>query len=407
VTDDSPPVVPDEAEFARAVRAFLERVVPRKGARPAKTGGAGVDRAREYQRRLADAGYAGITWPRQYGGQGLPHRFQRIFDGEAAAFHLPPRALEIGLGMCGPTILVHGTEEQKRTLIPAMLRGAEVWCELFSEPGSGSDLASIQTRAARDGAEFVVTGQKVWTSGAQHADVAACLTRTDPDRPKREGITMLLVDMHAPGVTVRPLRQITGESHFNEVFLDDVRVPVDQVLGEVGGGWRVARTMLSFERQTLGAIGSGGGGRGGFSALRAAARASGAADSPVARQALADVRARQMTLRHTAGRVAAQRHATGGEASMLKLTMARIVQDTAEVATGVVGMSAVAWDAADPDGGRWSAQLLNARSASIGGGTNEVVRNVIGEVILGLPRDVEVDADVAFRDLKVGTQRDG
>ena len=144
---------------------------------------------------------------------------------------MPPRSLEIGLGMCGPTLLVHASEEQKRALVPPLLRGEHVWCELFSEPGAGSDLSSVQTRARRDGDEFIVDGQKVWTSGAQHSDYAACLTRTDPDRPKREGITMLIVDMHAPGITVRPLRQLTGESHFNEVFLDGVRVPVANVLG--------------------------------------------------------------------------------------------------------------------------------------------------------------------------------
>ena len=169
--------------------------------------------------------------------------------------------------MCGPTLLVHATEEQKQALVPPLLRGEHVWCELFSEPGAGSDLSSVQTRARRDGDEFVVDGQKVWTSGAHYSDYAACLTRTDPDQPKRDGITMLIVDMHAPGLTVRPLRQLTGESHFNEVFLDGVRVPVANVLGEVNGGWRVARTMLAFERQALSGIGSSGGGKGGFNAL--------------------------------------------------------------------------------------------------------------------------------------------
>ncbi len=395
----------DEGEFAAAARAFLEAALPRKGERP-EGGGSGVARAKEYQRRLAEAGFAGITWPEEYGGRGLPRRFQRAFDREAAAFQLPSRALDIGLGMCAPTILVHGTEEQKKALLPPMLRGEHVWCELFSEPGAGSDLASVQTRAVRDGDVFVVTGQKVWTSGAQHSDFAACLTRTDPDRPKRDGITMLLVDMHAPGVTVRPLRQITGDAQFNEVFLDAVRVPVDHALGPVDGGWRVARTMLSFERQTLGAMGGGGGGRGGFTALAAAARASGAADDPRARQRLADIRARQMALRQLTARSQSSKQATGGDASVLKLTMARLVQDTAAVAADVAGLAAVAWAADDPAGGRWAAQLLNARSASLGGGTNEVVRNVIGEAVLGLPRDIEVDADVPFRELKVGTQRD-
>jgi alkylation response protein AidB-like acyl-CoA dehydrogenase len=381
---------PDEERFRHEALAFLEETLPRKGA-PASNRDPGVTRAKDYQRRLADAGFAGITWPGEYGGRGLPGRFARIFDGEAAAFQVPPRALEIGLGMCGPTILVHGSEAQKRELIPPLLRGDHVWCELFSEPGAGSDLASVQTRAQRDGDTWVVDGQKVWTSGAQHSDFAACLARTDPDRPKREGITMLLVDMHAPGITVRPLRQMTGDAHFNEVFLDGVRVPYDSVLGDVNGGWRVARTMLAFERRTLGAMGSGGGGRGGFAALVEVARARGVVSRPEVRQRLADLRIRQMVLRQLAGRLAAERHSSGGEASLLKLAMARLVQDTASAAVDIAGPAAIAWEPAEPGAGRWTAQLLNSPSASIGGGTNEIVRNVIAEVVLGLPREVEVE----------------
>ena len=333
----------------------------------------------------------------------------RIFDREAAAFQLPPPALEIGLGMCGPTILEHASEEQKVALIPPLLRGDHVWCELFSEPGSGSDLASVQTRALLDGDTWRVDGQKVWTSGAQHSDLAACLARTDPDRPKREGITMLLVDMHAPGVSVRPLRQMTGDAHFSEVFLDDVPVPAGNVLGRPHDGWRVARTMLAFERKALGGMGSSGGGRGGISALVSHARERGLASRPEVRQQLADLRIRQMVLRHLAGLLEAKRSAgrsSGGEASILKLAMARLVQDAAEAAVDIAGPGAVAWESSTPRGSQWSAQLLNARSASIGGGTNEIVRNVIAERVLGLPRDVEVDLDVPFRALKVGTQRE-
>ena len=190
----------DEEEFRAEVLTFLRATLPPKGQRgpeqdqgggPGQADGRGIQRAVAFQRALADAGLAGITWPSEYGGRGLPGRYQRIFDQEARAFQVPPRSLEIGLGMCGPTVLVHGSEEQKRALVPSLLRGEHVWCELFSEPGAGSDLSSVQTRARRDGDEFIVDGQKVWTSGAQHSDYAACLTRTDPNRPKREGITML------------------------------------------------------------------------------------------------------------------------------------------------------------------------------------------------------------------------
>jgi alkylation response protein AidB-like acyl-CoA dehydrogenase len=403
-----PAAAVDEERFRTDARAFLEATLPRKGER-VHTDADGVTRAKAYQHRLADAGFAGITWPEAYGGRGLAGRFQRIFDREAAAFQLPPRALEIGLGMCGPTILEHASEEQKLAFVPPLLRGDHVWCELFSEPGAGSDLASVQTRARLDGDTWRIDGQKVWTSGAQHSDLAACLTRTEPDRPKREGITMLLVDMHAPGVTVRPLRQMTGDAHFSEVFLDDVRVPAENVLGRAHDGWRVARTMLAFERKALSGMGSSGGGRGGITALVAHARDRGIASRPEVRQQLADLRIRQMVLRHLAGLLEAKRSAgrsSGGEASILKLAMARLVQDAAEAAVDIAGPGAVAWESSAPRGSQWSAQLLNARSASIGGGTNEIVRNVIAESVLGLPRDVEVDLDVPFRSLKVGTQRE-
>ncbi len=219
---------------------------------------------------------------------------------------------------------------------------------------------------------------------------------------------MFLVDMHAAGVMVRPLRQITGDAHFSEVFLDGVAVPGSCVLGEVNGGWRVARTMLAFERQALSGMGSSGSGRGGPSAVIAEARARGLTAHAPTRQRLAALRTRQMVLRYLAGRLAAQRragHSAGGDASVLKLAMAQLVQESADVAADIAGAGAVAWDASAPRGDRWSYELLNARSASIGGGTNEIIRNVIAERVLGLPRDIEVDADIPFRSLPVGTQR--
>ena len=403
----------DEDAFRNEARSFLAATLLPKGDRSRATGDA-VTRAKAYQRALAAAGLAGITWPVEYGGRGLPARFQRIFDQESMRYQLPPQTLAIGLGMAGPTILAHGTPAQQQTWIPPMLRGEHVWCELFSEPGSGSDLASVQTRAARDGDVWVVDGQKVWTSGAQYSDFGACLARTAPERPKRNGITMLVVDMHAPGVTVRPLRQITGESHFNEVFLDGVRVPIGNVIGAVDEGWRVARTMLAFERQTLGQMGAGSGDsgrdrRGNIGGLIAEAQARGTTMNADVRQMLAGLRIRQMLLRHLGAHLqaeAAAGRASGGEASILKLAMAQLVQDTAAAGVGIAGASAIAWDADEPRAGRWSSRLLDSRSASIGGGTNEIVRNVIAERVLGLPRDVEVDRDLPFRQLKVGTQHD-
>jgi alkylation response protein AidB-like acyl-CoA dehydrogenase len=411
---------PSEDEFRAEVLSFLRTTLPPKadkgrkgqsngdapgrskgtdgtdqgaGGGPGQADRRGIERAVAFQRALADARLAGITWPAEYGGRGLPARYQRIFDQEARAFQVPPRSLEIGLGMCGPTVLVHGSEEQKRAFVPPLLRGEHVWCELFSEPGAGSDLSSVQTRARRDGDEFVVDGQKVWTSGAQHSDYAACLTRTDSSRPKRDGITMLIVDMHDPGVTVRPLRQLTGESHFNEVFLDAVRVPVANVLGQVDDGWRVARTMLAFERQALSTIGSSGGSRGGFNAMIDEAKRRRVDERPAFRDRLVQLRIEQMVLRYLTSylQVKARAGADGAAASMLKLAMAQLVQQSGRTVVEMVGMDAIAWRPDDPDGGRWNFQLLNSLSASLGGGTNEIVRNVIAERVLGLPKDEEGD----------------
>jgi alkylation response protein AidB-like acyl-CoA dehydrogenase len=403
--------IPGEEAFRAEVLEFLGAALPLKGsvevaAPPDDALGSGLQRAVNYQRRLADAGLAGITWPAAYGGRGLPERYQRIFDREARRFQVPPRSLEIGLGMCGPTIVVHGTDEQKRAFIPPLLRGEHIWCELFSEPAAGSDLSSVQTRARRDGDEFVLDGQKVWTSGAQHSDYAACLARSDPSRPKREGITMLIVDMHTPGITVRPLRQMNGESHFSEVFLDGVRVPVANVLGDVDDGWRVARTMLAFERQALSGMGSGGGNRGGFSALVDEANRRDLSSRPWVRDRLVQLRIEQMVLGHLTARLQVEarqarggsggrrgngRSDPGGTASLLKLAMARLVQRSALVGVDVAGIRATAWEDGEPAGGRWCNQLLSSRSASLGGGTDEIVRNVIAERILGLPRDEEGD----------------
>jgi alkylation response protein AidB-like acyl-CoA dehydrogenase len=396
--------VPDEEAFRAEVLRFLGATL-RVKSEPAADDefGSSLQRAVDYQRRLADAGLAGLTWPAVYDGRGLPERYQRIFDREARSFRVPPRSLEIGLGMCGPTLLVYGTDEQKRAFVPPLLRGEHIWCELFSEPAAGSDLSSVQTRARRDGDEFVLDGQKVWTSGAHFSDYAACLSRTDPSRPKREGITMLIVDMHTPGITVRPLRQMNGESHFNEVFLDGVRVPIANVLGEVDDGWRVARTMLAYERQALSGMGSGGGNRGGFAALVDEAHRRDLPSRPGLRDRLVQLRIDQMVLGHLTARLQVQARQArgggrknggtdaGGNASLLKLAMAQFVQQSALVAVEVAGMRSTAWDYGDPDGGRWCNQLLSSRSASLGGGTNEIVRNVIAERILGLPRDEEGD----------------
>ena len=216
-----------------------------------------VKRCREWQQTLAQGGWGAITWPVEYGGRGDTAWHQAIFNQEAARYDVSTGVFSVGIGMAGPTLIVHGSEAQKQRFLPALLRGEEVWCQLFSEPEAGSDLAGLKTRAVRDGEEFVVNGQKVWNSGAQHSDWGILLARTNSDVPKHKGITYFLVDMTTPGIEVRPLRQITGHAHFNEVFLTDVRIPAENVVGEVDRGWAVTHTTLANERTLIGGSGRG------------------------------------------------------------------------------------------------------------------------------------------------------
>src|ERR1700685_182973 len=247
------------AEFRRRARSWLEANAPGRAEADTADGEAravDVGAQKAFQAKLCDAGFAGLTWPEQYGGRGLTNAEQIAFSEEARNFRLPVSAFVIGLGMPGPTILELGTEEQKKRYLPKLLRGEEIWCQLFSEPSGGSDVASLITSAVRDGDECVLNGSKVWTSGAQYSDYGAVIARTDPSVPKHNGITMFIVDMHAPGVTVRPLKVATGATPFNQVFFDDVRLPADAVIGEVNDGWRAAVVMLRNERVNIGTMGA-------------------------------------------------------------------------------------------------------------------------------------------------------
>jgi len=409
---------PSLEDFRQKVRRFLAD-------RPDASGGGGgaavgrgdgrgeagmVARAQAFQADLFDAGLAALTWPSEYGGQGLSGSYQTAFNEESSDHVLPTGVYTIGFGMCIPTILAHGTEELKQRYVRPAARGEEIWCQLFSEPGAGSDVASLQTRAVRDGDEYVINGQKVWTSGAHYCDYGILLARSNTDVPKHKGLTMFVLDIHAPGVTVRPLRQINGASGFNEVFFDDVRIPADQVLGEVGEGWRVALTTLMNERV---AIGTGRSGQRTASPLEPIAphlelaRASGAIGDPLVRQALADLFIRSRILSFVGLRIRASVAAgrtPGPEGSIAKLAGTQLGWLSAQVAAGLAGPAAVAWSAETEGGGRWSQLVVSAPASGIAGGTNEVMRNIIGERVLGLPKDPQVDRDLPFRDLLVGTQ---
>lgn len=292
------------------------------------------------------------------------------------------------IALVGPTLEAHGTPAQQERYLPPLLRGDEVWCQLFSEPGAGSDLAGLQTRAIRDGEEWVVNGQKVWTSSAQYADFAILIARTDIDVPKHRGITYFVLDMHSAGVEVRPLRQIDGAAEFNEVFLTDVRVPHANVVGEVNGGWAVAHTTLANE-STM--IGSSGGVDDDVDALICLARTTGVASDPLLRQRIADVYIRSRILRLLAERA-------GIDGSVLKLLWAEAGARAAEIGVAAQGPLGMLFEDA-PDAGHWQRQLLRQFHWRIGGGTEQIHRNMIGERTLGLPAEPRVDKDVPFREL--------
>jgi alkylation response protein AidB-like acyl-CoA dehydrogenase len=311
----------------------------------------------------------------------------------------------LGFGLFIPTLLAHGTEEQKKHWVPRVLRNEKIFCQLFSEPGAGSDLAGVQSRAERHNGEWILNGQKVWTSGAQIADIGGGPFRTDPDLPKHQGLSFFIVDMKQPGVEVRPLRQITGESHFNEVFFTDARTPDENRVGGVGEGWRVSVTMLMNERMSLG----GGGGAaqrrgGGEGAIVRLARELGILDDADVRDKVMDLYIQQRILSLLGRRMSEENKGRppGPEFSMMKLMGTRIGAKITELAPNLVGPGGAAWQDEDSAGRRWTQNMLASRSGKIAGGTDEVMLNILGERVLGLPQDPRVDKDVPFRELKVG-----
>jgi alkylation response protein AidB-like acyl-CoA dehydrogenase len=408
---------PDEAAFRGELRSWLASALPAGWSeRDPHVGRWDFEYAREWSRKLYDAGYSGLTWPVEYGGHGKPPTYQAIYLEEMAKADAPDHVGVIGLGMAGPTIMAHGTPEQKQAHLRGILSADTVFCQGFSEPGSGSDLASLRTRAELDGDEFVVNGQKVWSSYAHVADWCILLTRSgapverasqgapgargadvgrgpanrlsEPGSQKHRGLTYLLLDMHAPGVDVRPLRQITGDPEFNEIFLTDVRVPVSNVVGEVGEGWQVAMTTLLHERGTLGfaltarleVL---------FHRLLLTATKTGAAADPLVRDRIADLWVDLQGLRFTNYRsltALVKTGVPGPEGSVAKLHWSEANQRLTALAVELLG----------PDGqlsgeggfwsGYWQYQQLRSRGNTIEAGTSEILRNIVAERVLGLPR---------------------
>jgi alkylation response protein AidB-like acyl-CoA dehydrogenase len=395
-------------DFRNRARAWLAENAPRRGA-PDDESATRADLAaqKEFQARLYDAGFAGLTWPAEYGGQGLTNAEQIAFGQEARRYALPVGAFFIGIGMPGPTILELGTEEQKKRYLPKMLRGEEIWCQLFSEPAAGSDVASLTTTAVRDDdGGWVLNGQKVWTSGAQYSDYGAVIARTDPTVPKHNGITMFIVDMHAPGVTVRPLKVATGATPFNEVFFDQVRLPADAVIGEVNDGWRAAVVMLRNERVNIGTMGAPRTSPLSYHSLSSLAAKQGNGADPGLSRKLAElyVRERSVSLFGQLLREEAMSgRDPGARGSVAKLAGAELGTYASLVAADVLGPAVAASDSEEVR------EVLNAAlsmpGSSIAGGTNEIQRNIIGERVLGLPKDPGVDRSTPFNQLRVGTMR--
>jgi alkylation response protein AidB-like acyl-CoA dehydrogenase len=391
-------LTPEQEEFRRTVRRWLEENLPEgwgtPAYRPPATPEEQVAFARWWQHKLYEGGWAGLTWPREYGGRGASLVEQLLYNEEYARKAAPDiLCLKIGLSLVGPTLISCGNAQQKERFLPKILTGEHIWCQGFSEPNAGSDLAAVRTRAERAGDHFLVTGQKIWTSVARYADFCMLVARTRFDGPKHRGLTFLLVDMRSPGITVRPLREMTGEAWFNEVFFDNVAVPVENVVGEVDRGWDVILTTLGHERagttphirlqaeaQRLARL-----------ARTTWRRGAPAAADPLVRQKVAQSWIETVILRYTAYRnvtQVARRGVPGPEGSILKLFWSELEQRLKDTACEILGPWGLL-EGADPQSvehGFWAHELLWSRSATIYAGTSEIQRNILAQRVLGLPR---------------------
>lgn len=349
--------------------------------------------AKRWRADRFDSGYGWISGPPEFGGLGLPRRFEWVWNAIEAEYDIPDQSyFGISLGMVAPTIHACGTDELRDRYLRSLHRGDIIGCQMFSEPEAGSDLANVQTRAVRDGDGWVLTGQKVWTSGAQYSQIGEVLVRTNPDVPKHHGLTVFLVDLGAAGVDIRPLRQITGGAHFNEVFLDEVRVPDHHRLGDVDGGWRVALTTLMNERASIGAGGIVDVKDIQIARLIEMTRRAGCATDPVVRQRLARVIELERVLDLINRRVLAAVRAgeePGPELSITKQALGRVMREVSDFVGGVLGPRLFA-DTGEPDTYAWSTFVTGMTCMGIAGGTDEVMKNIVGERVLGLPKEPAV-----------------
>ncbi len=383
----------EQAEFRREVRAHLDSIAAE--APPGAAEEAPVEERRAWQRKLAEGGLVGVSWPREHGGRGLGPIEQLIVDQELERAGLPGILDFIGVGMLGPAMIAHADEAQQGRYLGPLLHADEVWCQLFSEPAAGSDLAGIRTKAReRDGGGWKIDGQKVWTTNAQFASFGMLLARTDPSAAKHKGLTMFIVPMESPGLEVRPLRQINGDSHFNEVFLDGVELSGDAVIGGVGNGWKVALTVLMFERMAISGHARGFGIE--LDPLLEAVREAGAAGDPLVRRRLAEIAVELLALEAAASETLVGLQsgiAPGPEAGLVKMTLVEATVSAGELGADLFGPAAL-----EP-GSRWSELTAFAPGLRSAGGSNEILANTIGERVLGLPPEPRLDKDVPFEEL--------
>lgn len=404
---------PVEAAFRTEVRAFLKANASRKDRdrtfrRYGDVDAAELKRAKEWQAKKAAAGFAGITWQKEWGGRGGTPMQQIIYAQEEADYDVPYNVFLIGLGMCIPTMMTYAMPDQLQRYVRPALYGEEIWCQLFSEPAAGSDVAGLRTRAERDGDEWVINGQKIWTSGAHYSDYGLLLTRSDPNVPKHAGLTAFFIDMKAPGVEIRPIHQMSGASHFNEVFFTDLRVPDAQRLGAPGQGWKVAITTLMNERLAVGEER-----RPDIQDLIELARSvelegRPAIANPLVRDKIADWYAKSQGLTYTRFRIltALSRGETPGpENSIAKVVNAARLQEAASFGMDLLGSAGIVMDPKlVPMQALFQEALLSSPSHRIAGGTDEILRNIIAERVLGLPGDVRVDKDLPFNRLAAGSR---
>ncbi len=399
---------PAEASFRAEARKFLDAHAPKfTASRRKETEKQYVARGKEWQKLKHENGWACLNWPKEYGGRGASAMELIIWNQEESRYDLPVGPFAIGLGMCGPTMIAYASEEQKRAHLPRMASGEKIWCQLFSEPAGGSDLAALRTKAVRDGDDWVVNGQKIWTSGAHYSDWGILVTRTDPNVPKHKGLTFFFIDMHSPGIEVKPIKQISGGANFNEVYFTDVRVPDAQRLGAVGQGWQVSITTLMNERLAVG--NAGGADFDELFDLAASIKIDGkpALKNQAVREKLADWYCQKSGLKFTNYRVisALSRGATPGpENSITKVVSAVKQQDIGSFGMDLMDMGGILMDPKKvPAELAFQMNFLGAPGYRIAGGTDEILRNIIAERVLGLPGDIRVDKNVPFNEVPTGS----